>query len=171
MNARIALLFALLLCFLAAPARAAAVPPTLHIQSINDGGTPDLMPGQRVAVIIELRSEELRAAALGHPTPAGLQVESATASSGKMVLFHDSLLQEATSGMFVWNGDVSDEQPIVIVIVYRVDADATPGDRTLSAYGEAGDQQLRASNILRVCCISAPPPQSGYRKFLPLMRR
>lgn len=169
MKRRSALLLVLLLCLIATPAH--AVSPTLHIQSINDGGTADLMPGQRVAVIIELRSEALRSAALGHPTPAGLRVESATASSGKMVLFHDSLLQEATPGMFVWNGDVSNEQPIVIVIIYRVESDATPGDRTLSANGEAGDQQLRASNILRVCCIPAPPAQSsGRRLFLPLMR-
>lgn len=161
-------LLLLLLMALAGAAHASA-PPTLHIQSINDRGTPDLVPGQRVNVIIELRSEERQGAQLQHVTPDGVTLERANASTG--VLGTDDPLNGGSFGVH-WSGEISATLPLVLILAYRVRADAAPGDRQVAALGRVGSGQLRASNVLRVCCVSAPPPQSsGARPIrLPIVR-
>lgn len=129
----------------------AAAPPSLQIQSINDGGTPDLVPGQRLTVIIELRSEEAQHAQLQHLVPDGLTLEQSSASTGTLV----------TDPFPSWDGVISDTQPLIIVLGYRVQIDTAPGDRAIKVQAQVAGQLLRAENVLRVCCISAPPAQQS----------
>ena len=142
------------------PLRASA-PPILTITTMNERGTPDLFPGQRVMVVIMLRSEEAHTAFAQHLAPDGLVLEHAEANTGALV----------TDPFPSWTGAISGTQPLIIVLSYRVAPDAPPGDRMIRAQAQIGGQLLRASNILRVCCIPAPPAQqSGYRRWLPLVR-
>jgi hypothetical protein len=146
----------------ALPSRA-ATPPSLRIWSANVPGTADLMPGRNVEVIIELRSDIAYTAFAQHLTPDGLTLEQATASSGAVV----------TTPFVSWTGVVSSTQPINIVISYRVKTDAQAGDRELKAQAEVAGQMLRAANVLRICCIPAPPAVGPppRKTRLPVVRR
>jgi len=160
----------ILVCVLITPARAASG-PTLHLFSANDRGTADLLPGQHLLVVVELRGDELQSATITHPTPAGLVLESIDPSSGAVAI--PDLYPRATPPPFItWTGEVSATQPINIRLVYYVPLDATAGDRTLTASGQAAGVSLAASSLIRVCCTPAPPvaPPPIYRRYLPVFR-
>lgn len=155
---RLALL-CLLLSWLSLPPAHAAIHPTLRIWSVNNLGRADLLPGDSLQVVIELREAQAARATMQHLTPPGLVLESVKASSGDVV-----------SDPFVsWAGAVTIDQPVNIVLTYRVAADAVPGDRDLRAQAQVNGAGLHASTVVRVCCIPAPPAQQLI--YLPLIRR
>jgi hypothetical protein len=155
---RLALLSVLLLSLAALPARAVTT-PSLRIWTANDHGVADLRPGGRVSVVIELRSQAAYNATLQHLTPAGLMLDSASATAGIVV-----------SEPFVsWAGTVSQAQPVNITLLYRVRADEMAGDRTLRAQAQVNGELLKASSVLRICCASFP--SAVWRMSLPVIRR
>lgn len=161
---RCALALVALLCLLSTPV-CAATPPTLRIWY---AAPADLLPGQRVSVVIELRSEVLRIVTLQHPAPYGLLLRAYYVGSGTLGI--DDQFASPTPSVH-WTGAVSSTQPINLVLIYRVPAAAPPGDVVLSVSGHAGDTRLAASTLVRICCIAAPSPRPVYRHFLPLLMR
>jgi len=112
----------------------------------------DVLPGDRVVVVVELRSETLREATLTHTPPPGLTLESAEADAGAM-----------QPGL-TWSGVVSATQPINLRLTYRVSG--PPRDVTLRVDG-AGQT---AETTLRICCVEAQPPPRRHI-YLPIFWR
>lgn len=167
---RFALCLALILaCLAVSPARA-STPPSLHVFTVNDRGAADLLPGSRVLMVAELRSEDLRTATLNAPTPAGLVLESYSASAGSLAV-PDMFPRTAPPPFVAWTGEVSATQPINVRLLYYVPLNTAAGDLTIRVSGQAGDTPLAASTLIRVCCIAAPPATfHGYRVYLPAFR-
>lgn len=145
---------------LALPPTAAPAAPTLRVWAATAQGVVDLVPGGHLSVVIELRSAaRIPRATLQHLTPAGLTLESATASTGTI----------ATTPFLTWSGMVSSTQPINLVLVYRVALNARAGDRVLAAQAQVGGVQVKASASIRVCCATVPTAR--MRVYLPVVRR
>jgi len=164
------LLLLVLLLAIATPTRAAAL-PQLTMFSVNDRGTADLLPGQHLLVVVELRSDDRQSAAITHPTLPGLVLSSFEASSGALAA--PDLFPPGSPPPFItWTGEVSATQPVNIRLVYAVPLDATPGDRMLTASGQAGGVSLAANTLIRVCCTPAPTvvPPPVYQRYLPVFR-
>lgn len=150
------------------PLRAATV-PSLHVFSVNDLGRADLLPGGRVLVVAELRSEDLRSTALQIDAPSDLVPQSGSASSGILLALHDVAEARAARPIVVWTGEVSSTQPINIRVVYQVPPSAPAWDLVVNVGGQAGGVPLAASTVVRVCCVSAPPAQGPprWRVYMP----
>lgn len=159
----------LLLLLLALALTPAPAPPSLRLFAVNDRGAADLLPKQRVLIVAELRSADLRAAALSVSTPAGLTIESYRASRGSLAA--PSTFPPATPPFVVWTGVVSETQPINIQLVYAVPPATAAADLLVRATGQAGGAALAASTVIRVCCVVAPPARAPvWRVWLPIVR-
>lgn len=146
----------------------AADPPSLRVWTANIPGSADLMPGQRLEVVIELRGDEARTWNVSSNPPTDMTLESAEPSSGTLTALRAGRATAPSAGI-TWTGEVSATQPVNIVLIYRVLPKAHPGDQVLTAIGYAGGTRLTAGTLIRVCCVS--PPDGKRRIYIPVMRR
>lgn len=154
------------------PLRAQGAPPSLTIFSVNDLGHVDLLPGSRVLIVAELRSDDRQTAALRVDSLPGLVLASADASAGAVAVF-DMYPPSAPPPGILWTGEVSATQPINLRLLYAVPPATPAGDLTIRVSGQAGNMPLVASTMIRVCCAPAPPAQRppGWRVYLAVIRR
>lgn len=136
-------------------------PPTLSMFTVNNFGRVDLLRGDTMQVVIELRGGATAPATAQQLIPEGLEAVGMTASNGAV----------SPAPFPSWKGEVGEDQPVNIVITYRVSAAAVPGDRIVEAFAQVGARSLRASTTLRVCCVPAAPALGGpARLYMPVFR-
>jgi hypothetical protein len=165
------IIIALLALALLAPTARAAAPISLHVFTVNDLGAADLLPGGRGQATIELRSDTPQVVTLAIGVPVDLVMRGATASVGTVAI-DDRFSSPGPLVYAHWSGNVSADRPINVVVSYRVATGAAVGDRTIQATATLdGQQRIRSAALVRICCITAPPPSPpGWRIYLPAIR-